>query len=60
METHSVVCPTCFQEFQVPLPALPEVPSEVDYDCEICCRPMILAFEEEEGEVTAFARSIHD
>ena len=60
METDDVICPTCFESFSVPLPGITEVPAEVDYDCEICCRPMIVSFESDDEEVYASARGIHD
>lgn len=60
MSTDTVTCPTCFEEFEVPLPPDSEVPAEVDYDCEICCRPMIVIYEVDDGEVRAHARGIHD
>lgn len=60
MEMYPVTCPTCFEVFEIPLPPLEETPGEVDYDCEVCCRPMILHFTGEGGEVVADARGIHD
>ncbi len=60
METAPVTCPSCFESFEVPLPAISEVPAEVDYDCEICCRPMSVAFWAEDGEVLADARGLDD
>jgi hypothetical protein len=55
----TVVCPFCFQEFSVAPPSLAELPAEWDYDCEICCRPMLISFEDDgEGEVLAEARSL--
>ncbi|MDF1657075.1 MAG: CPXCG motif-containing cysteine-rich protein [Verrucomicrobiales bacterium] len=60
MDVYPVTCPTCFELFDVPLPAPAETPSEVDYDCEVCCRPMLIHFTEEFGEVCADARGIHD
>ncbi|MEM9026461.1 MAG: CPXCG motif-containing cysteine-rich protein [Verrucomicrobiota bacterium] len=57
---NTVVCPTCFEEFTVSGPAVFEVPTEWDYDCEICCRPMIIRFFEEDGEVRAEAFGIHE
>lgn len=53
-----VTCPTCFESFIVHGPALTEVPTEWDYDCEICCRPMIIRFYAEQGEIRAEADSI--
>lgn len=55
-----VTCPTCFEEFDVPAPFITEVPCTVDYDCEVCCRPMSIDFWEEDGEVVAEARGLAD
>lgn len=60
METTSVNCPSCGESFDVALPPVQEVPCEVDYDCEVCCRPMRLFFTEEAGEVVAFASGTDD
>ena len=46
-----VICPSCFEEFEVMAPPPEEVPCEVDYDCEVCCRPMLIRFDEMDGEV---------
>ena len=51
MQGVSVVCPSCFQEFEVASPDLSEVPCDVDYDCEICCRPLRILFEQDGDEV---------
>ncbi len=50
-EFTSVICPACFQEFEVPCPHFTEVPCDVDYDCEICCRPMRIYFDEIDAHV---------
>ena len=47
MDFAAVVCPTCFEEFEVAVPFADEMPAEVDYDCEICCRPMRIVFSED-------------
>ena len=47
METAPVTCPTCFEVFEVALPHVDELPAEVDYDCEVCCRPMVIGFSED-------------
>ena len=60
MDIHPVTCPTCFEEFTVPLPSPAEVPAEVDYDCEVCCRPMLVSYFEENGEVVATARGLEE
>ena len=60
METCSVTCPTCFEVFEVTAPPAEETPCDIDYDCEICCRPMFISFAEEGDGVYAIARGIHD
>ena len=40
-----VTCPTCFEVFEVAMPHPDELPTEFDYDCEICCRPMVITFD---------------
>jgi hypothetical protein len=56
-----VVCPACFEEFGVAPPAPDELPAEWDYDCEVCCRPMLIVFEDDgDGGVAAEARSLAD
>ncbi len=49
METATVTCPTCCQSFEVTLPPPDETPAEIDYDCEICCRPMLIVFSDGEA-----------
>ena len=39
-----VTCPSCFETFTVPGPSPTETPTQWDYDCEVCCRPMIIRF----------------
>ena len=55
---HEVTCPSCFQTFEVAGPVAAECPAEWDYDCEICCRPMVLHFREEDGEVVGEAQGL--
>ncbi len=55
METKEVQCPSCCQVFDVALPPLEEQPCEVDYDCEICCRPMLIRFEMDSAEAMSLA-----
>lgn len=44
MDTAPVTCPSCFEVFDVVVPPHGELPTEFDYDCEICCRPMVIGF----------------
>lgn len=60
MNTATVNCPSCGESFEVALPPLREIPCEVDYDCEVCCRPMRLFFQEEDGDVLAYASGVND
>jgi hypothetical protein len=57
-----ITCPFCFQEFGVAAPAPAELPCDVDYDCEICCRPMRIAFDTDDvtDEPYAEAYSLAD
>lgn len=55
-----VTCPSCFEEFEVAAPPPAETPCDVDYDCEVCCRPLRIRFEADEGEVFAQAYGLAD
>lgn len=58
---HPVTCPSCFETFEVAGPAPEECPAEWDYDCEICCRPMVIVFSvDENDDVYAEARGISE
>ena len=48
MEFAEVTCPTCFEVFEVAIQHPDEMPVEMDYDCEVCCRPMVIVFTGEE------------
>ena len=41
-------------------PPIDEVPCEVDYDCEICCRPMLIRFDSDDDDVWAQALGLGD
>lgn len=55
-----VTCPSCFQRFEVPVPPADELPAELDYDCEVCCRPLVISIGIEDGGIQAEARGIND
>ena len=42
MEMCEIQCPTCFEWFEVAVPETGGGVVEMDYDCEVCCRPMIV------------------
>ena len=46
-EITDVQCPSCFEWFSFTLPPEEERVGEVDYDCEVCCRPMMIVFSAE-------------
>ena len=54
----SVTCPSCFAVFEVRAPEPGELPAEWDYDCEVCCRPMVIVFSKDEDQVIGEARGI--
>jgi len=57
VELSDVICPSCFEVFSVAIPYPTERPAELDYDCEVCCRPMFI----EVNEVgDAYAVSLED
>jgi len=59
MDTCPVTCPTCFEVFEITAPPPGEAPCEIDYDCEVCCRPMLVAFDDDgEGTVSARAQGL--
>lgn len=62
METAPITCPSCFEIFHVAVPSKAEVPCDLDYDCEICCRPMVIQcwFDEAANEVIASAIGMDD
>ena len=58
MNLIAVTCPSCFEVFEIVAPPLSEVPTELDYDCEICCRPMVIDVQGETNELWIEARGI--
>ncbi len=52
-----VQCPSCFEFFTVAVPPAGECPAELDYDCEVCCRPMIISVD---GGGGVLARGLDD
>jgi hypothetical protein len=60
MDLLPVSCPACFEIFEVTVPPPAELPAELDYDCEICCRPMMIIVSSEHGEVRAEAHGLGD
>jgi len=54
METeHFFICPYCWQEISMVLDLSAGSQRYVE-DCEVCCRPVIIEFAAEEGELRSF------
>ena len=51
-EMEEVMCPSCGEWFAVSVPPRDECPAVLDYDCEVCCRPLLLDVDED-GQVLA-------
>ena len=47
-----IICPYCGEQFTIVDPPPNERPCKLDYDCEVCCRPLELAVEAD-GAVVA-------
>jgi hypothetical protein len=58
MEFVEVTCPSCFEVCEIAAPSPDEVPAVLDYDCEICCRPMEIDVKEVNGMVVGEARGL--
>jgi hypothetical protein len=56
----NVICPSCFESFAIAVPPRSELPTELDYDCEICCRPMVIIIVADGHEIRADARGINE
>jgi hypothetical protein len=56
----SVTCPSCFESFAIAVPPRSELPTELDYDCEICCRPMVIFIAADGDDTRADARGINE
>jgi len=60
MEPLPVTCPTCFEEFPLPPVSPGDLPCDIDYDCEICCHPLRVTLDYQDGIVTATAYGLDD
>lgn len=57
MEMYEVQCPSCFELFSLTIDAVGSgESSEIDYDCEVCCHPMVIVM----AEGGVFAKSLED
>lgn len=60
IEMIEIYCPSCGEPFEVACPGFGELPADLDHDCEVCCRPMVIWVYEEEGEVVWEVRGLDD
>ena len=51
-ELVEITCPSCLEVFDVAAPPVEEVPCELDYECEVCCHPLMIRFAGHGGRVT--------
>jgi hypothetical protein len=56
----NVTCPSCLEGFAIAVPPGSELPTELDYGCEICCRPMVIFIAADEPRIRADARGINE
>jgi hypothetical protein len=56
----TVTCPSCFQQFEIAAPPADELPAELDYDCEVCCRPLVIFIQDDGDGIQAEARGINE
>jgi len=54
-----ITCPHCFEVFELAAPPPTELPESIDYDCEVCCRPMLIDFVWDGERVAADAAPAH-
>lgn len=50
-----VVCPHCFQEIEMAIPDPISSSGEFDYDCEVCCRAILISWQRYNEEIYAQA-----
>ena len=60
MELVSITCQTCFESFEILSPPPSELPTEIDYDCEICCSPMMIEFLQVDQNIEALSKSLNE
>ena len=58
MNLIKILCPTCFEVFEIVPPPLSEIPVELDYDCEVCCSPLIIDLFRNGDEMTVESRAL--
>jgi hypothetical protein len=58
MNTVEITCPHCGEGFEIPVDPAGGPEQEFVYDCEVCCRPMVVSVTvDPDGAVSATVRS---
>lgn len=53
----TVTCPSCYENFEISVASRDEYPCSLDYDCEICCRPMLIHCHWDEETESGYAQA---
>ena len=53
-------CPSCGEMLSIPLDITGGERQEFIYDCEVCCKPIQIQFEVEDGEIINFTAESSD
>jgi len=56
----TITCPSCFEHFEIAAPPADELPAELDYDCEVCCRPLVVFIRDDGDGLQAEAHGINE
>lgn len=51
---HFFECPFCFEQISMVLEVEPDQDQTYIEDCEVCCHPIKIAFQAQDGEIVSF------
>lgn len=51
IQAETITCPYCWQPIEIVLDLSVEAQRQVE-DCSVCCRPIVIAYRTEDGELT--------
>ena len=54
-DDYSFNCPHCFETISIRIDITGGKRQRFTYDCEVCCRPIVIELEIEDGEVSSFS-----
>jgi len=52
IQTETITCPYCWQPIEVVLGLSVDAQRQIE-DCSVCCRPIVIDYRAEDGELTA-------